>query len=97
MIYAHIYGTKPLPTSFTLPFHIREGKGVYATVLVAELPQVAAEWGFVRGVSLTLQRSFSYRGRFHSYLSAGCPAPRGFPGATFAFARAVFGFGDGRA
>jgi hypothetical protein len=95
VIYAHIYGTEPLPTSFTLPFHIKQGKGDYATTLVADLPQVAAEWGFVRSLSLTLQRNFSYRGKRHSYLSAGCPAPKGFPGATFAFARAAFGFEDG--
>lgn len=95
VIYAHIYGTEPLPTSFVLPFEIKRARGTYRTVLVAELPRVAAEWGFVSGVSLTLKRSFAYRGKRRSYLSAGCPAPRGFPGATFAFARASFGFEDG--
>jgi len=96
VIYAHIYGTEPLPTSFVLPFKIKRGSGAYATTLVARLPQVAAEWGFVSGVSLTLSRNFTYRGARHSYLSAGCPAPKGFPGATFAFAEASFGFEDGK-
>ena len=96
VIYAHIYGTEPLPTSFVLPFKIKRGPGNYATALVADLPQVAAEWGFVSGVSLTLQRNFTYQGQGHSYLAAGCPAPKGFPGATFAFARAAFGFEDGK-
>lgn len=96
VIYAHIYGTEPLPTSFVLPFHIRRGSGEYGTILTANLPQVAAEWGFVSGVSLTLQRSFTYKGKRHSYLAAGCPAPKGFPGATFSFARASFGFEDAR-
>jgi hypothetical protein len=96
VIYAHIYGTEPLPTSFVLPFKIKPGSGGYATTLVAELPQVAAEWGFVSGVSLTLQRNFTYKGRPHSYISAGCPAPKGFPGATFPFAKASFGFEDGK-
>jgi hypothetical protein len=96
VIYAHIYGTEPLPTSFTLPFHIKRGKGDHGTTLLADLPQVAAEWGFVRSVSLTLQRNFTYNGKTHSYLSAGCPAPKGYPGATFAFAKASFGFEDGR-
>jgi hypothetical protein len=96
VIYAHIYGTEPLPTSFVLPFRIEQSSGGYATRLIAELPQVAAEWGFVQGVSLTLKRNFTYKGKRHSYLSAGCPAPKGFPGASFAFARAVFGFEDGR-
>jgi hypothetical protein len=96
VIYAHIYGTKPLPLSFVLPFVIKPGRGNYALTLVANLPRVAAQWGFVRGISLTLQRSFRYRGKAHSYLSASCPAPKGFPGAVFSFARASFGFEDGR-
>lgn len=96
VIYAHIYGTEPLPTSFVLPFEIRKASGDYGTKLLAQLPRVAAEWGFVSGVSLTLRRSFAHRGKWHSYLAAGCPAPRGFGGASFPFAKASFGFEDGR-
>ncbi len=96
VIYAHIYGTEPLPQSLVLPFRIHRGGGGFATSLVARLPQVAAEWGYVSGVSLDLRRSFSYQGRRHSYLSAGCPAPKGFPGAIFPLARVSFGFDDGR-
>jgi hypothetical protein len=96
VIFAHIYGTEPLPQSFVLPFAIKRGHGAYHTTLIASLPRVAAEWGYVSSVSLTLQRRFRYRGKTHSYLSAGCPAPKGFPGATFTFARVSFGFEDGR-
>lgn len=97
VIFAHIYGTEPLPTSFTLPFELkRHNKGVFATSLVAQLPRVAAQWGYVSGVSLRLQRRFEYRGKSHSYLSAGCPAPKGFPGVSFTFAQASFAFEDGR-
>lgn len=97
VIFAHIYGTEPLPTSFTLPFAIsKEKKGTYSTVLTAQLPRVAAEWGYVSGVSLDLHRSFKAEGKSQSYVSAGCPAPKGFPGTTFTFARATFAFEDGR-
>jgi len=96
VIYAHIYGTEPLPQSFVLPFKISKASGSYGTKLTAQLPQVAAEWGFVSGVSLTLQRSFVYKGKRRSYLAAGCPAPKGFGGASFPFAKASFGFEDGR-
>lgn len=97
VVYAHIYGTEPLPTSFTLPFKLtRHRKGTYATVLTAQLPRVAAQWGYVSGVSLKLQRNFTYGGKRRSYISAGCPAPKGFPGATFTFARASFAFEGGR-
>jgi hypothetical protein len=97
VIFAHIYGTEPLPTSFTLPFAVRQKRdGTFATTLVAQLPRVAANWGYVSGVSLTLKRSFEYRGKSRSYLSAGCPAPKGFPGASFTFARASFAFEGGK-
>lgn len=96
-IFAHIYGTEPLPTSFTLPFELkRSSEGAFATTLVAQLPRVAAQWGYVSGVSLKLQRRFEYRGKSRSYLSAGCPAPKGFPGVSFTFAKASFAFEDGR-
>ena len=39
------------------------------------------------------RRNFSYHGQKRSFLSASCPAPKGFPGATFPFAKASFGFG----
>jgi hypothetical protein len=96
VILAHIYGTLPLPTSFTLPFEIRHQRdGTYDITLITHLPEVAAEWGFVRGISLTLGRRFRYRGVRHSYISAGCPAAPGFPGATFALARTAFDFEGG--
>jgi len=97
VIFAHIYGTRPLPTSFTLPFEVRQRpKGTYGTVLIAKLPPVAADWGYVSGVSLTLQRRFRYHGKARSYISASCPAPKGFPGASFALANAAFGFEGGK-
>ena len=97
VIFAHIYGTEPLPTSVTLPFELRyHRKGTFGVSLVARLPRVAAQWGYISGVSLKLQRRYSYRGHTRSYASAGCPAPKGFPGATFTFAKASFGFAGGK-
>ena len=52
--------------------------------------------GYVTGISLTSAAASRYRGKRHSYLSAGCPAPQGFPGAVFPFARASFGFAGGK-
>jgi hypothetical protein len=92
----NIYGTDPLPQLRVLSFKPGHASGTYRTTLTAELPKVAAEWGYVSGVSLSLKRTFRYRGRAHSFLSAGCPAPEGFPGATFSFASASFAFEDGR-
>jgi hypothetical protein len=96
VIYAHVFGTKPLPISQLIVFRIHRIEGTYRVVLSAQLPQVVADWGYVSGLSLTLHRTYTYRGRLHSYLSAGCPAPKGVSVAPFDFARAAFGFDDGR-
>jgi hypothetical protein len=91
-ILAHVYGTTPVPTSFTLPFELKPAKGTFGTVLTASLPAVTGNSSYITGLSLTLGRNFSVHGKKRSYLSAGCPAPQGFPGATFPFAKASFRF-----
>jgi hypothetical protein len=95
-ILAHVYGTSPAPTSVTLPFVIGTGRGTFGTTLSASLPTVTSEWGYVTGISMTLQRRFSFRGKARSFAVAGCPAPEGFPGAVFPFAKATYGFAGGR-
>lgn len=96
VLFAHVYGTVPVPTSYTLPLRITKAKGTFGTVLSASLPEVTSDVAFVTGLRLTLQRRFSYRGEARSFLSAGCPAPRGFGGASFPLARASFGFAGGK-
>ncbi|HET7416969.1 MAG TPA: hypothetical protein VFJ61_05030 [Solirubrobacterales bacterium] len=96
VIFAHVFGTTPLPQSQVLIFDLGRESGAYRTTLTAELPRVAAEWGYVSGVSLSLSKVFRYKGKQRSLLSAGCPAPGGADVAPFNFARASFGFEDGR-
>ena len=93
-ILAHVYGTKPVPTSFTLPFVISERKGELGTVLTASLAEVTGKAGYITGLSLNLGGSTVPGGR--NYLTAGCPAPKGFGGAVFPFAKASFEFGSGK-
>jgi len=85
-ILAHVYGTEPVPTSYVLPFSITSTAGTYGTLLEASLPAVTGEWGYVTGVSLELEPRF---------VSAACPAPAGFSGATFPLMRTSFGFAGG--
>jgi hypothetical protein len=92
VIFAHIYGRQPVPTSFVLPFVVRHSNGRYATTLVAYLPKIKANWGFIRRISLRLSRLYRYQGQVHSYLSAACAAPKGFNSAVFSFARSDFVF-----
>ena len=96
VLFAHVYGTAPIPISYTLPLRITEAKGTFGTVLSASLPEVTSEVAFVTGLSLTLERRFTYRGKSRSFLSAGCPAPKGFGGASFPLAKASFGFVGGK-
>jgi hypothetical protein len=95
-ILAHVYGTEPVPTSFTLPFEITEGKGELGTVLTASLAEATGKGGYITGLSLNLGgASISGKGR-RNYLTADCPAAEGFGGAVFPFARASFEFGSGK-
>ena len=96
VIFAHVFGTAPLPQSQVLVFDLERTPGTFGTTLTAELPRVAAEWGYVSGVSLALSKVFRYQGKPRSLLSAGCPAPSNSSVAVFNFARASFGFEDGR-
>jgi hypothetical protein len=95
-ILAHVYGTKPVPTSFTFPFVLQPSKGTFGTTLVAKLPSTGKE-GFITGLSMNLGRNYSFKGKRHSYLSASCPAPKGFAGVpSFPLAHADFEFRGGR-
>jgi hypothetical protein len=95
-ILAHVYGASPASTSRIIIFHIRRSTGTYGTVLTATVPETPNQREQLTHIHLNLHRDFTYLGRRRSYLSASCPAPEGFPGATFPFARAEIGFADGR-
>lgn len=95
-ILAHIYGTDPVAMTRIITFHIRKARGSYGTVLTGALPPTLNRYGYVKRINLSLHRRFVFHGQRRSYLSAACPAPAGFPGAVFPFARASMGFADGR-
>ena len=96
VIFAHIYGTEPVPTSYVLPLLVHKAKGSFATRLDASLPQATGKWGYVTGLDLKLGRTVSSHGKTHSFLSAGCPAPKGFPGALFPLVKTSFAFTSGK-
>ncbi|HEY2334032.1 MAG TPA: hypothetical protein VGH58_03350 [Solirubrobacterales bacterium] len=97
VLYGHIYSAHPFATSFVIVFKVSQlRKGVYGIVLDAPLPKAMRSWGLLTGLEMTLDRRFRYEGKSHSYISSGCPAPKGFPGAAFPLARTSFAFADGR-
>jgi hypothetical protein len=96
VIFAHVYGTKPLESTRIITFRIGRSGGAYGTVLTGVVPASLNPQGFIKRISLRLERTYRFRGERHSYLSAGCPAPEGFTNALFPFARASMKFSDGR-
>ena len=91
-ILAHVYGTEPLPVSYTIPFELLTQRGTFGTLLRASLPEVTGDSGYITGLSLTFGRGPRARG----YVSAGCPLPPGLRIAAFPFARVDFSFSGGR-
>ena len=94
-VLAHVYGVRPAPVSFTLAFIIGHAKGKFGTSLSVDLPK-STGGGYITGISLDLFKTFSSHGKKRSFISASCPAPKGFSSANFAFAKASFAFVGGK-
>ncbi len=86
----------PAPITFVLAFAIEPGRGQFGTRLVATVPRATRRTAHITSFTLDLRREFTVGGVRHSYLSAGCPAPAGFPGATFPLVRAAYSFVGGK-
>jgi hypothetical protein len=91
---AQVYGRKP-PSAFVLTFKIVKTSGEFGNVIKTFLPKSARRWAYVTHFDMKLRRVYTYKGQKYSYVSAGCAAPDGFPGAVYPFARANFGFAGG--
>jgi hypothetical protein len=69
--------------------------GTYGTVLTADLAKTLGGRKSLTAIELTLARRYRYRGKRHSYLSASCPAPKGFSTVPFPLVRTKFSFAGG--
>ncbi|MBA3864909.1 MAG: hypothetical protein H0X42_00950 [Solirubrobacterales bacterium] len=74
VLYIHTYVSVPAPTAVVASVeltHIHRGHfGLHA---VAEIPPIAGGAGSVTKFRITIGRTFTYRGRKESYLTASCP------------------------
>lgn len=96
VLYGHIYASRPFATSFVIVFKLsKHSHGTYGTVLDAPLPKAMKAWGRLTGLQMTLSRRYSAEGKRHSYLSSGCPAPKGISTVPFSLARTSFEFAGG--
>lgn len=97
VLLGHIYISKPFASSFVIPFAIASARhGRFGTTLTADLAKALGSRRYLTGIEMTLGRRYSYRGQSHSYLSSGCPAPKGFGEVAFPLARTSFSFAGGK-
>jgi hypothetical protein len=97
VLLGHVYSPHPFATSFVFSFAITsKRKGTYGTVLTADMRKALGSKKNLTGIEMTLSRRYSYKGKRRSYVSAGCPAPKGFHSTPYPLARTSFSFADGR-
>jgi hypothetical protein len=94
-ILAQVASGAPLPLTYVIVFEVNKTSGTFGTELVGTLPPIASEYGYISAFDLALGRTYTYKGEKLSYASASCPAPKGFPGANFPFAKAAYEFAGG--
>jgi hypothetical protein len=93
VLFGQIYSTRPFTSSYVVPFSVRTlPKGTYGTELRANLADALGGRENLTGIEMVLSRRYGYHGEGRSVISAGCPAPKGFPGAVFSLMRASFSF-----
>ncbi len=95
-IFGHIYSDNPVPNIGIINFKITHPSGTFGTVLVGSVPESLSRWGYLKRISLSLHRNYTYKGKHLSYLSAPCSAPRDLQQASFQFAFAKMVFDDSR-
>jgi hypothetical protein len=94
-VLAQVASEAPLPLTYVIAFEVKKSGGQFGTTLVGKLPPIASEYGYISAFSLALSRTYTFKGEKHSFASASCPAPEGFPGASFPFAKAEYQFAGG--
>ena len=95
-VLAQVSSGAPLPLTYVIAFEVKKTGGTFGTSLVATLPPIASEYGYISAFSLALSRRYESHGQQRSFASASCPAPKGFTRVPFPFAKASYSFADGR-
>ncbi len=94
ILLGHIYMTKPFTSSFVIPFHMTTAsKGTYGTILTADIAKALGNRRNLTGIEVTLFRRYRSGGKRRSYISSGCPAPKGISVVPFPMVRTTFAFG----
>jgi hypothetical protein len=74
LLLIHTYVNVPAPTAVIATVKLtRIHRGHYGIHAVAQIPRIAGGAGSVTRFKLTINRTFTYRGKKESYLTASCP------------------------
>jgi hypothetical protein len=88
-IFVHAYLSAPVSAAIVTTVQVSKiHKGRFGLKSVASIPKIAGGYGSVKEFSLTINRSFTYKGKKQSYLLAKCP-----DGHLNAYGTAFFGGG----
>ena len=77
----------PIPDSFSIVLAAAEPLAGFPTAFAGTVPPFVSGYGYLQHLTLRLRRVFRVDGERRSYISAECPAPKGFRQVNFAFAR----------
>jgi len=85
-VFAHAYTTIPAPTTFVIPVRIETiHNGRYGYRVNARVPRLAGGYGIPISGSVKIGRTWTYKGKKHSYLNARCADGRLQAKGSFAF------------
>lgn len=74
LLFIHAYVNVPAPTAVIATVKLtRIHRGHFGIHAVAQIPRIAGGAGSVTKFKLTIDRTFTYKGREQSYLTASCP------------------------
>ena len=87
VLFVHTYVAVPVPTAVVVKVEIsRIHRGHYGLHTVAQIPAIAGGAGSVTKFRIEIDRTFAYKGKKQSYLTATCPTGHYFTEGKIFFA-----------
>ena len=78
MLIFHVYAKVPAPTTFVFTAQIGKGKGPYGTEGRSQVPSITSGQGSVTSFKVKINKTFTYKGKKQSVLTATCKTGRFF-------------------
>jgi hypothetical protein len=72
MLVFHVYAKVPAPTTFVFSAQIGKGKGPYGTSAKVKVPSITSGQGSVTSFKVKIFKTFNYKGKKQSVLTATC-------------------------